>query len=156
MPPAQTMFIYLNRIFAPDIIRNLSPSWFDGSLTRSDLDSIAESVRRGTVPGDLDFLSTLSPGPVTLGQLARVLAVAKDDWQQEFIDSIPGGLRQSLFALMHHNLSERPRLPITWAWAPGYDYELTLWECPGTKVSPGGITVFLRTRYPLDPHPKDL
>jgi hypothetical protein len=156
MPAAQTMFIYLNRLFAPETIHYLSPYWFDGTLTGSDLDAIVESVRRETIPGDLNFISTFSPGPVTLGQLARVFAVAKDSWQAGFIDSIPGGLRQSLMALIHHNLMENPRLPITWAWAPGYDYELSLWECAGTELSPGGITVFLRTRYPLDPHPKDL
>jgi hypothetical protein len=153
MPPAQVMVIRLNRLFDPETILYLSPVWFDGNLTSSDLHDIAANVRRGAIPGDLGFMSTLSPGPVTLGQLARVFAVAENDFHEEFLDSIPGGLRQSLLAFIHHNLSQSTRLSMTWAWAPGYDYEVSLWECPGTRVSPGGITIMLRTRYPLDPHP---
>jgi hypothetical protein len=147
------MVVRLNRLFDPEILPHLSPAWFDGQLTSSDLDDIAANVRRGAIPGDPDYISALSPGDVTLGQLARVFAVAEDDFQEGFLDSIPGGLRKSLLAFIHHNLSEAPRLSMTWAWAPGYDYEVDLWECPGTSVSPGGITIQLRTRYPMDPHP---
>jgi hypothetical protein len=153
MPTAQVMVTRLNHLFAPETICNLMPSWFSGELTSSDLTDIKTSVTPGSVPRDLTFITALNPGPVTLGVLARVFAVADDDFQQGVIDSVPGGMRQSLLAFIHHNLSQNPRLSMTWAWAPGYDYEVSLWECPGTKVSPGGITILLRTRYPLDPHP---
>ena len=153
MPTAQAIVVRLNNFFGPTTIPNLDPSWFDGNLTSSEIDAINTSVSQGTITGDLKFIHALSPGPVTLGQLARVFDVAKNDFEREFVDSFPGGLRQSLLAFIHHNLSQDTRLSMTWAWAPGYDYEVSLWECPGTSVSPGGITIMLRTRYPLDSHP---
>ncbi len=156
MPTAQTMFVDLNALFSPANIDNLEPAWFNGSLTEPALASLTGAVANETVPGDTTFIGGLGTGSVTLGQLARALSVAKNQFHQDFIDSIPEGMRQCLTALIRHDLSRNPRLPITWSWAPGYDYELTVWECPGTSVSPGGITVLLKTRYPLDGHPKDL
>jgi hypothetical protein len=44
-------------------------------------------------------------------------------------------------------------MPITFAWAPGYDYELSVWDVADTADTAGGITVLLRSRYPADPHP---
>ncbi len=153
MPTAQAMVVRLNGFFDPTKIPYLNPSWFDGNLTSSEIGDITANVNSGTITGDLKFIATLSAGNVTLGELARVFDVAKNDFEKEFVDSIPGGLRQSLLTFIHHNLSQDTSLSMTWAWAPGYDYEVSLWECPGTSVSPGGITIMLRTRYPLDSHP---
>jgi hypothetical protein len=44
----------------------------------------------------------------------------------------------------------RPKLP---SWAPGYDYELSVWQAPDTRTSRGGITVLIKSRYPDDKHP---
>ena len=49
--------------------------------------------------------------------------------------------------------SVKSRDGMTFAWAPGYDYEVTVWESPPTAASPGWITVLIKTRYPSDPHP---
>ena len=56
-------------------------------------------------------------------------------------------------AVVSSTLQRNPRLPMTFTWMPGYDYELTISEVAGTPESPGGITVLLRTRYPADEHP---
>lgn len=153
MPTAQAMVVRLNEFFGPNKIPNLKPSWFDGNLTDSDISEITAAVKDEAItlgPG-----ISLSPGNLTLGELARVFDIAKDDFEKGVIDSIPGGIRKGLLAFIHHNLSQDTPVSMTWAWAPGYDYEVSLWECPGTPVSPGGITIMLRTRYPLDPHPSE-
>ncbi len=73
----------------------------------------------------------------------------------EVARSIPLGLLEMLRALYLYNL-DGPRLGIQFAWMPGYDWELTVAECPGTSDSPGAITVLIRGRYPRDPHPASL
>jgi hypothetical protein len=96
-----------------------------------------------------------APG-ADLARLALEGKIARTDWERGVIAAVPAGMQEMLRALIRHNLQRKRPLSITWAWAPGYDYELNVWECPGTAVSPGGITVLLRTRYPLDAHPSTL
>jgi hypothetical protein len=76
----------------------------------------------------------------------------------DVLDSIPDGMQAAIKALIVQNLSREPdeRWEMTFAWAPGYDFELNVWEAPRTVVSRAGITVMLRTRYPADPHPSTL
>ena len=68
---------------------------------------------------------------------------------------LPKGLQEMLRALYLYNL-DGPRLGIQFAWMPGYDWELTVTECPGTPQSPGAFTVLIRSRYPLDRHPSEI
>jgi hypothetical protein len=81
-----------------------------------------------------------------------------DSVSYAILDAIPQGMQAALRALIVHNLSRAPadRWEMTFAWAPGYDYEVNLWEAPSTVVSRAGITVMLRTRYPADAHPSEL
>jgi hypothetical protein len=67
---------------------------------------------------------------------------------QHFLDQFPDAMHDAVRNLIHGALSSTPPVPITFAWAPGYDYEMTIWqaEC--------GITVLFKTRYPSDPRPK--
>ena len=44
-------------------------------------------------------------------------------------------------------------MPVTFAWAPGYDYRLSVWDVSSTATTKGGITLLVETRYPDDPHP---
>jgi hypothetical protein len=37
------------------------------------------------------------------------------------------------------------------SWAPGYDWEVRLWESTSIDRSEGGITIQVRTPYPNDP-----
>jgi hypothetical protein len=67
---------------------------------------------------------------------------------QLYLDRLPEAIRDTVRNLIHGALSNTPPTPITFAWAPAYDYEMTIWqaEC--------GITVLFRSRYPSDPRPK--
>ena len=73
-------------------------------------------------------------------------------WKAHF-DSAPASMREALRAVIHHALSQDPPTPVTFAWAPGYDFELTFWNAPDNPQTRGGITVLLKSRYPMDPHP---
>ena len=82
--------------------------------------------------------------------------IAKNSAQQTIADALPEGLHEMLRSLYIHNLSRKVPLAIQFAWMPGYDWEIQVAECPGTAVSPGGITVIIRGRYPLDTHPSTI
>lgn len=66
----------------------------------------------------------------------------------------PGSMREALRGVIHHALSTDPPTPVTFAWAPGYDYEMTLWQSADAELTRGGITVLIKSRYPVDPRPK--
>ena len=68
-----------------------------------------------------------------------------------FLTAIIIGLR----SIIHHALSTTPPTQVTFAWAPGYDFEMTVWQAPDTKTTKGGITVLVKSRYPADTHPLD-
>jgi hypothetical protein len=70
-----------------------------------------------------------------------------------FIDGWPTALQAALQATIHHNLTREARVPITFAWTPGYDYSVSLHDVIDTDSSRGGITVLVTSRYPTDAHP---
>lgn len=72
---------------------------------------------------------------------------------QELLKEMPLGIRTGLRAIIHHALSTSPPTQVTFAWAPNYDYEMTVWQAPDTKTTKGGITVLIKSRYPDDAHP---
>jgi hypothetical protein len=106
-------------------------------------------------PAVLDIpAETFDPG-VSLVDLALENEIAGSDKEAAVIRGIPRGMQEAIRALVRDNLSREVPLAITFAWAPGYDYELQVWEAPGDDGSRGGITVLLRTRYPSDGHPTE-
>lgn len=86
-----------------------------------------------------------------LALAVKEAGIIEDDTVLDYLDHWPSGMKEALRALLHHNLQRPPeqRLPVTFAWAPGYDDEMTMWEV-ADGASRGGITVFLRSRYPAD------
>jgi hypothetical protein len=56
-------------------------------------------------------------------------------------------------AVVYRNLQREEPFGMTFAWAPAYDTELTVWESPPTEISGGWITVLIKGRYPSDEHP---
>ncbi|MGA2291646.1 hypothetical protein [Bradyrhizobium sp.] len=74
------------------------------------------------------------------------------DWMK-ILRQIPVGMQEAIRAMIHHALGTNPPTPITFAWAPGYDYELSIWQAPDTRTSRGGITMLIKSRYPDDDHP---
>lgn len=61
---------------------------------------------------------------------------------QSYLNKLPSGLHEVLRALLSHALSASPPIPISFSWAPAYDYELTVWQ------PPCGILVQFRSPTP--------
>ncbi|MCR5878530.1 hypothetical protein [Phenylobacterium sp. J367] len=72
---------------------------------------------------------------------------------QGYLKEMPPAMRAGLRAVIHEALSTEPPTQVTFAWAPGYDYEMTVWQAPDTKMTKGGVTVLIKSRYPDDDHP---
>jgi hypothetical protein len=56
-------------------------------------------------------------------------------------------------AVVHRNLQRAEPYGMTFAWLPGYDYEVNVSESPPSGGAPGWITVIIKSRYPGDAHP---
>ncbi len=106
-------------------------------------------------PGVNDISPEIFDPGTSLVTLALENEVALTDREAAVMQAIPRGMQEALRAIIRDNLEREVSLAMTFAWAPGYDYELQIWEAPGDDGSKGGITVLLRTRYPSDPHPTE-
>jgi hypothetical protein len=73
----------------------------------------------------------------------------------EFLQSMPLGIHEAIRAVIRANHQRAVPLPITFAWQPGYDWELTINDISSTDETAGGITMIVRSRYPSDKHPLD-
>ena len=126
MPEYQTLLGKLNRLFSrPDVIE-----------TRERRELFAPGKRLRDAAQGL--------GVMPSGASANWLA---------FLDLIPESLHEAIRAIVYSALSAKDPVEVTLSWAPGYDYELTVWQAPDTASTRGGITLLIRTRYPGDPHP---
>ena len=74
------------------------------------------------------------------------------EWKK-YLGQIPAAMQEAIRAIIFNALGTKPPTTITFAWAPGYDYELSIWQAPDTRTSRGGITVLIKSRYPDDHHP---
>ncbi|MEO8114788.1 MAG: hypothetical protein ABI655_10420 [Phenylobacterium sp.] len=72
---------------------------------------------------------------------------------KSYLAQVPPAIQEALRAVIHAALTSTPPTQITFAWAPAYDYEMTIWQAPDTKMTKGGITVLFKSRYPDDKHP---
>ena len=72
---------------------------------------------------------------------------------KDYLAQLPGAIHETLRSVIHHALSTTPPTHITFAWAPAYDYEITVWQAPDTRHTKGGITLLIKSRYPDDKHP---
>lgn len=96
-----------------------------------------------------------APGKsIVTGLVVQSKMALHKDWGQ-YLTGIPMSMQEALRAIIYQALSTTPPTQITFAWAPGYDYELTIWQAPDTRATRGGITVLLKSRYPDDKHPLD-
>ena len=125
MPRMQTAVTALNVTFGAERIGELEPAAF-------------------ALGGD--GAETLSAAFVRVG-------VELEDETQRYIDRWPSGIQAAVRATVYENLARDGRVPITFAWAPGYDFEVTIWDVRDTSETAGGITILLKSRYPSDPHP---
>jgi hypothetical protein len=72
---------------------------------------------------------------------------------KNYLSKIPGSIQEATRSAIYYALGTTPPTLITFAWAPGYDYEITVWQAPDTPETRGGITMLLKSRYPDDKHP---
>jgi hypothetical protein len=72
---------------------------------------------------------------------------------KSYLAKIPGSIQEATRSTIYYALGTTPPTLITFAWAPGYDYEITVWQAPDTAETRGGITMLLKSRYPDDKHP---
>lgn len=94
----------------------------------------------------------LAPG-ANLADAAKKVGIVVRDEEYAFLNSWPAGLKEAIRALLYNALTREPRLPVTIAWTPGYDFGLTASEAAGTPRSVGGMTIVLQSRYPDDSVP---
>ncbi len=90
--------------------------------------------------------------PLAAGIIVKKGTRLYELWQ-DYLEQLPGSIQEAFRSIVYYALSTDPPTPITFAWAPGYDYELTIWYVPDTPPTRGGITLLLKSRYPNDPHP---
>jgi hypothetical protein len=69
---------------------------------------------------------------------------------QEYIDSMPGAVRETIRGAIYHALSASPPALMTFMWSPAYDFDVTVAQFPDTRAGDGAITVHVRGRYPSD------
>ena len=143
MPFFQVAIGHLNRMFGiPEFLERNGPVLLD--LFRPS--DHPEGTPDRLVETTLLLLGDESPlgeglKDVDIGRIARLVA------QQ------PPAILEAERAAVYRNLQREKPYGMTFAWAPGYDYEVTVWESPPTAASPGWITVLIKTRYPSDPQP---
>jgi hypothetical protein len=92
----------------------------------------------------------------SLSEIAREARTAPPEllmaWAS-FLETMPVAIQETIRAVAYAALSAVPPVEVTFAWAPSYDFEVTVWQAPDTKATKGGITVLIRSRYPDDRHP---
>jgi hypothetical protein len=109
--------------------------------------------RRLTQEAIGDFPAALVESDLSLVELLRAIEVFERDGESDFVGQIPDSLQAALIAILRSNLRRNARKQMIVSWAPGYDWELTVWETASTSASRGGITIQIKSRYPSDTHP---
>jgi hypothetical protein len=102
---------------------------------------------------DAGSFAARGEGAETLSRAFVAAGVDLDDATAAFMDTWPSATQAALRAAVFENLSRDGRVPITFAWAPGYDFELTIWDVRDSSETVGGMTILFRSRYPGDTHP---
>ena len=88
--------------------------------------------------------------PATFGDMAAALDIARTPVEREFLDTWPRALQDAIRAALSSAVNRTPRFPVTFLWMPGYDFEVMISEARTVGGSIGGVSIFLRSRYPGD------
>jgi len=104
-------------------------------------------------------LREIDPAPfaagsgVSLSEALLSVGVDLDRATAAYVEGWPSGIQAAVKAVISDNLMRDGTVPITFAWAPGYDFEVSIWDVRDTNETVGGITILFKSRYPDDPHP---
>ena len=104
-------------------------------------------------PETLDQIRELLDTDASLTDIITEVGLVDHPGQADFIGQTPQSLQTAVLAIVRENLGRDEPKQMMFTWAPGYDWELRLWESTSSSISAGGITVQVRSRYPDDPHP---
>jgi hypothetical protein len=107
---------------------------------------------RDQIKATADKRDLYAPGEQIVGALiagGTPLAPAFKD----YFAQMPGAIHETLRSVIHHALSTSPPTHVTFAWAPAYDWEITVWQAPDTRTTKGGVTLLIKSRYPDHKHP---
>lgn len=84
--------------------------------------------------------------------IEAVVGHACDPGLGEYIEAWPPALGQALLAAFHDAVRSQQRVSVIWA--PGYDFEVRMWQAPGGETpggeTPGGLIIEFRGPYPSD------
>ncbi len=121
------------------------------------LQSMLSEVNRAFAAGEINKLAKMRAKFATGKKFPTTVFIKEDHplkapWD-DYLKQMPASFQETVRGIIHHALSTEPPTPVTFAWAPGYDFELTLWHAPDTPRTRGGITVLVKSRYPADAHP---
>lgn len=94
-----------------------------------------------------------APGKPLAAGVVVTDQMAIHDSYAAYISDMPLSIQEAIRSVIYYALDTKPPTQITFAWAPGYDYELTIWHAPDAAKTRGGITVLVKGRYPDDTHP---
>jgi len=100
-----------------------------------------------------EFPAELLDGAPTLVELMREIGAFRRDGEADFTSQMPPSMQEAIMAILRYNLQRNTRKQMIVSWAPGYDWELRIWETTTTDASAGGITLQIKSRYPADSHP---
>ncbi|MFN3590791.1 MAG: hypothetical protein ACK4TG_01220 [Thermaurantiacus sp.] len=126
MPAFQTLVEHLNKAFSRDGLQN----------TRKMRDAFAPGT------GLDGFYAVMRDAPEELVDHVR-----------DFLRGAPPVMVEATRAAIHAALSGEHPTPVTLLWAPGYDFEMHLWQAPDTGMTRGGVSILFKSRYPSDRHP---
>ena len=139
----QTAIGHLNRMFGDtDFLRDNRESLLEMYAPSASHEDAVASLARNTER----MLGTDSP----LGEAIKNVEPSRI---ARILEQQPATIMEAQRAVVHANLQRTEPYGMTFAWAPGYDYEVTVWESPPTDATPGWITVLIKSRYPKDKHP---
>lgn len=113
----------------------------NGAFSRENIDKLVAN-RDAFAPGK----------PLAAGVVIREGTRLHALWV-EYLAKLPVSFQEAFRSVVYHALSTQPPTPIVFAWAPGYDFEFTMWQSPDTPPTKGGITILMKSRYPTDKHP---
>ncbi|MEY2567159.1 MAG: hypothetical protein QOE35_1688 [Actinomycetota bacterium] len=98
----------------------------------------------------IEGLREIDPGlfdpDVSLAEAARRLDL-DERGLAEWLDKLPQGIHDAVRATVRSALTRDEPQPITFAWAPAFDYEMTVWDVSAGPKTPGGITILIKSPY---------
>ena len=91
------------------------------------------------------------PGSLVAGlRELEVVTGPRADEEAAFLEAFPSGLKESVRAVLHDNLTSGRPLDVTVAWSPAYEDEVSIFQVADSDMSDGGLTILVRSRYPGD------